>query len=473
MSLAEMKEQFFRPGDERTILSYCFKNIDYFYDMSSKLTEKDFLSDPHQMLFVMFKELATSGVTIFDIAMVVNQAQSSDILDMIGGAAYIQSIANITAAHENFNTYLDNLLEASLKFQAYVSLDSHMKAIKTNAQSGKSGVELINSVEANMLDMTSRSMLNNDPIVFGSDLDEFIEERKDKKIVMSGLSTGYPILDKQIDGLIPGTLMVVAARKKMGKSAILTNIALYNAYKAGVPTLYIDTELTYNEFRTRGLAIVSGIEERDIKHGGYSREQLTKLNICGELLSKGKLFHKYMPGYSVDNVVALCKKFKLKEDIGLIIFDYLKEPDLSTVDGNRKEHQLLGDITTKLKDLSGILDIPVLTAVQLNRQNDIADSDRIARYGDIISFWGVRTQEERDQGGDECGYYKLAIKDTRRGGSTRDEGIGYMFYKSRLTIREVSPENQYFMHPSEDATNADETDDSTYSNMYIDEDELA
>jgi len=472
MSLITMKEQFFRPGDERTVLSYCFKNIDYFYDMLAKLNERDFLTDSHQMLFVMFKELAANGVTVFDIAMVVNQAQSSDILDMIGGAPYIQSIANIIAAPENFNNYINNILEASMKFQAYVALDSHMKIIEANAQSGKSSVELINSIESNMLDMTSRSMLTNDPITFGSDLDKFIEERKDKKILMTGLSTGYPILDKQIDGLIPGTLMVVAARKKMGKSAFLTNVALYNAYKAGVPTLYIDTELTYSEFRTRGLSIVSGIEERDIKHGGYSREQLTKLNICKELLNKGKLFHKYMPGYSVDNVVALCKKFKLKENIGLVIFDYLKEPDLSSVDGSRKEHQLLGDITTKLKDLSGILDIPVMTAVQLNRANDIADSDRIARYGDIISFWILHTKEEREQDGDECGYYKLAIKDTRRGGSTRDEGIGFMFFKTRLTIREVSPENQYFMHMTDEVTNADETDDNSYRNMYIDEDEL-
>ena len=473
MSLTEMKEKFFRPGDERTILSYCFKSMDYFYDLSSKITESDFLADSHQMLYVMLKELATSGITKFDIAMVVNNAQGSDVLDMIGGASYVQSIANIQASHENFQSYIDNILEASTKFQTYVALDNHIKSIEKNAQSGKTSMELISSIEANMLDMTSMSMLNDDPITFGDDLESFIEQRKDKRIEMTGLSTGYPILDRQIDGLIAGTLMVIAARKKMGKSALLTNIALHNAYKLDIPVLYIDTELTYTEFSTRGLSIVTGIKERDIKHGGYSREQISKLKICGELVKKGKLFHKYMPGYSVDKVVALCKKYKMKENIGLIVFDYLKEPDLSTVDGNRKEHQLLGDITTKLKDLAGILNVPVLTAVQLNRQHDIADSDRIARYGDIISFWQLRTKEEKEQGGEMCGQFKLIIKDTRRGGSTSEEGIGYMFHKTRLTIREVSPVDQYFMNQGGEVTNADDFDDTTYKNDYIDGDELA
>ena len=35
------KELFFKPGDERIVLSYCFKNIDYFYspDANKQVTE--------------------------------------------------------------------------------------------------------------------------------------------------------------------------------------------------------------------------------------------------------------------------------------------------------------------------------------------------------------------------------------------------------------------------------------------------
>jgi len=473
MSNSGYKDLFYKPGDERAVLSYCFKNIEYFYSLSSKISESDFLDDSHQLIYVILKELVTSGVNKFDISIVVNKAQSLEILDLIGGVSYLQSIVNMPVSDENFDIYLGNVLEASTKYRTYCSLKRHMSFIEKNAQAGETSSNIISSIENNILDLSSNSLMNEEPVSFGEDLDKFIEERKDKKIERTGLSTGYPILDRQIDGMIPGTLMVVAARKKMGKSAFLTNVGLFNSYISRIPTLYIDTELTYEEWRTRALAIITGIKERDIKHGGWNKIQLDKLVKAKELLKKGKMFHKYMPGYSVDKIVSLCKKYKVRENIGLIIFDYLKEPDLSTVGEGRKEYQILGDVTTKLKDLSGILNVPALTAVQLNRQNNIADSDRIARYGDIISFWGLRTEDEKKAGGPECGQYKLVIKDTRRGGSTPEEGIGYRFHKTRLTIHEVPPQDQYFMHDVGEVMDHNDFDDGAYKNRYIIEDELA
>lgn len=465
----EGKGLFYRPGDERTVLSYCFKSIDYLYDLVSKLSAKDFLSSEHQMLFMMLNDILNSGVNTIDMTMVINQAQSTDLIETIGGAGYVQSIGNIEAAHENFNIYVDNILEASTKYQTYVALNQHLKSVEENAQSGKTSSDLISSVETCMLDMSSRSLLNEDPKLLGDSLAEFINDRKDKKVTMTGISTGYPILDRQIDGLIPGTLMVVAARKKMGKSALLTNIALFNTFTSGIPTIYIDTEMTFIEWQIRALSILSGVKEREIKHGGYSKEQMKRLDYAQTVISKGNIYHKYMPGYSVDKVVSLCKKYKLKENIGLIVFDYLKEPDLSTNDANRKEYQLLGDITTKLKDLSGVLDVPVLSAVQLNRQNDIADSDRIARFGDIISIWGLRSDSEKEEGGPDSGEYKLHIKDTRRGGSTPPEGIGFRFYKSRLTIHEIPAPDQVFVTAGEQVTNVDDYEDTLYDKAFGDQ----
>lgn len=469
MNIDEIKNKFCRPADERIVLSYCFKSVDYFYDLSSKINEFDFLSEPHQLLFALMKDLVNRGITSIDLAMVITQAQNNEVLDMLGGVGYLQSIGNIVTSDSNFNVYLDNITEASTKFKLYVALKQHITLVEGNAKDGVSGNDLIGHVETSMLDMTTGFKNNGDPVDLGNGLDKFMEDRLNSKITMTGLSSGFPILDRQIDGLIPGTLTVIAARKKMGKSAYLTNIAIHAAFNEHVPVLYIDTELTFSEWRTRALSKLSGVKERDVKHGGWNPEQYSKMKYAQNLTANGKLFHMYMPGYSVDKVVAMCKKMKIKENIGLIVFDYIKEPDLSTTDGNRKEHQLLGDITTKLKDLAGSLDIPALTAVQLNRQNDIADSDRIARFGDVIALWGARTEEERKMGGLECGNYKLTIKDTRRGGSTGPEGIGYWFFKQHLDIREVKAPDQYFITSGDEVTNHEDADEARYNTEVLDE----
>ncbi len=463
MDVEAAKELFYRPSDERTVLSICLRDIDHFYDLSTKLTASDFLGKEHQIMFVLMNSLIESGVSKIDLPMLITKAQNDGVIDMIGGVSYIQSIFNIDASSDNFTHYINDLLEASTKYKAFISLSSSLDSFVENAQSGESSDSLINKVEISLLDMTFRNTLTENPIRFGDGLSEYIDERKDSKITMSGLSSGFPIFDKQIDGLIPGTLTIIGARKKMGKSAFLTNMALHNAYRMGVGVLYIDTELTFYEFSSRALSILSGVKERDIKHGGYTPEDYRSLKSAQKLINKGKLFHKYMPGFTIESVVALCKKYHLKEKIGLIFFDYLKEPSIDSTPQGRKEYQILGDITTKMKDLAGILNIPIVSAVQLNRSGIVADSDKVSRFSDILAFWSVRTEDERRLCGPEGGQYKLTIKDTRRGGSTPEEGIGYFFFKDRILIREVKAPDQFFM------SGGNETVDDNIGELYSDE----
>jgi replicative DNA helicase len=441
---SEIKEIFCRPSEERALLAYCMQDIVFYYAVCARLSPEDFLYTQHENLMLIFSCLVGKNASSFEPNLVIAEASANNLTEYIGGPKYVQAIFSMNLKPENFDIYLDAVVEASIKYKLYNLLSDRCLSIIENAKDGASSVDLLGSAEASIMDLSVSKYNINEPINLGEDLKNYIESMRTKSIDMSGLSTGFPILDRQIDGMINGTLLVIAARKKMGKSAFLSNIAKHVAYIQKKPVLYVDTELTFEEWRPRILAAMSGVDEREIKHGGYDDETYNKLLRAESIISKGKLFHEYMPGYSVDKLVALYKKYKYKEDIGLIVFDYLKEPDSSSIDRQRKEYQLLGDITTKLKDLAGQLNIPALTAVQLNRDNDVADSDRIARYADVVAHWKHRPKDEIEEGGNDCGGYKLEIRDTRRGGATNQHGIGYNFFKTCLMIREVAVDKQYF-----------------------------
>ena len=442
MKELELKQIFCKATDERALLAFSFTSMDYFYTLVSKMTEKDFLYSDHSTLFVLLKSLLNKGIEKFDMAMVVDVARNEGCLQSIGGIDYIQSINNIPVSTGNFNVYLENVLEASTKHKLHTLLKEGVAEVVENAKTDKKSSDLMGAVENKILDLSTDSKAVIEPKDFAEGLAEFIEERKENRIEQSGLSTGYTILDKQIDGLIPGTLFIVSARLKDGKSTFLTNVALNAAYRLEKTVLYIDTEMPFSQWRTRAIAALSGVKEREIIHGGYSKEAYGKIvEKCIKLVEKGRLYHEYMPGYSVDKVVALYKKYKIKHDLGLIMFDYLKEPDPTSTDRSRKEYQLLGDITTVLKDLAGQLEIPAVTAVQINRSGQIADSDRIARYGDVIAQWMSKDDEELEDGY-KSGTHKLVVRDTRRGGATPEEGIGYHFFKEQLFIKEVDLKDQ-------------------------------
>ena len=444
MTRAEIKNMFCKPTHERALLAFCLRNVDRYYDLAQHVNENDFLYEDHSTIFTIMGTLAARGASRFDLPLLVNEAQINGVLSSIGGIDYLQSIGDMTISDKNFDVYLKEVMEAATKFKLYSIAQAGLEEMAENAKSGKTSEDLIGGLELGLLDLSTLSHAIMEPKNLSDGLREYIEERRNRPVERTGISTGYRILDKQIDGLVPGTVTVVAARPKMGKSTFISNIATYVAYR-GEPTcpiLYVDTEMPFNQWRDRIIAGMSGIKERDIKHGGYDDDSYHRIiQKCVSIVENGKLFHEYMPGYNVDKLTALYKKYKLKHNIGLMIFDYIKEPDSASLDRQRKEYQVLGDVATRLKDLAGQLDIPCLTAVQLNRDKDIADSDRIARYADIICQWTYRSDKEKE-GKPNSGTHKIMVRETRRGGMTPEEGIGYYFWKESLYIEEVDAADQ-------------------------------
>jgi len=445
MNIVEMKELFCKPTDERALLSYCFKNLDSFYDLMGKMDAGDYLHPDHSTLFTLMGALAKQDVQSFDLPMVVNTAQQVfGGLGSIGGIEYLQSINEMRVDPKNLGIYLQNVLESSTKYKLYYTIKDNLKQIEDNAKDGKTGEDLIGAIEHKILDLSTESKSIREPRNLADGLRELIEERMHNPVTQMGMSTGYSILDRQIDGLVPGTLNIISARPKMGKSTFLSNVAAYVSYIAdpAISVLYVDTEMPFDQWRDRIVSSLTDVKERAIKHGGYNQEDYQKIVAAVDLVEKGKLFHEFMPGYTVDKLTALYKKYKMKHNIGLMVFDYIKEPESSSIAQNRKEYQILGDVTTKLKDLAGSLNVPCLTAVQVNREGAVADSDRIIRYADTIMQWMYKSEEEQKIKGYAGGQYKLVVRETRRGGMTPEEGIGYIFKKETLTVHEAEPPDQ-------------------------------
>lgn len=455
--LDKVKQDFCDPSNERALLALAVNDVDSFYSLLSKISEGDFLSPDSARLYNIITTLHSTGVKRFDKHAMVKVAEElgyGDLCDI----NYINAVTNVNIAKENFDVYLARQLDISTKYKLNVSLESSLNAVRQSANltSGKTSSDLLSSAQADLLNLSTTSLAIEEPRHVSDGLDDYIDSIKDVRIELRGISTGYPVLDKLIDGQIPGTLFIIAARKKMGKSTLLTNMALHSAAREHRSVLYVDTEMPFEQWRSRAIAIMSGVKERTILHGGFAsnKETMFKITQGVKLLKESGIFHHYLPGYSIDKLAALYQKYKLQENIELGIFDYIKEPDSSSTEAGRKEYQILGDVTTKLKDLSGQLDIPFSAAVQVNRTGDVADSDRVARYGDIVAFWEYRDKKlleevlsEKLEGQEledklrEIGHYQLNIKDSRRGGTTPATGIGFYFKKEWCQIKEV-PLNQ-------------------------------
>lgn len=231
-----------------------------------------------------------------------------------------------------------------------------------------------------------------------------------------------------------GELIIVAARRKHGKSIFGMNELVY-MLKQGVSCVYLDTEMNDELFTTRLISHLTGIEEYRVKSGGYTPSEEDMIKDAIDWISKQNFTRIYDPQWTKDKVYTTAKILKNKINFDLLIYDYIKITDNKTTSSSEQYNEL-GNWCNFLKNnIAGGLDIPVLSFVQLNRNNEIADSDKIERYASTGLKWVKKTPEEIENDGVQCGNYKLNIMFNRLGGDMdEDDYIDFVFNNKNLDI---------------------------------------
>jgi replicative DNA helicase len=256
--------------------------------------------------------------------------------------------------------------------------------------------------------------IQNEPIVLTHQVAEglrpILEERAAAPVEVPGLRTGFARLDSAIGGLRPGQLTVAVARPKVGKTTLLLTWAKNIAIDQGRPVLMLDTEMETSEINTRLVSMLSGIEEKKLLNGLFARDVEEKEAVYRALavLEEAPLYHIYLPEWDFDTIMAYARKYKVRYGIEALFFDYIKLPDKSNL-ANAQEYVHLGQLTTDLKNkVAGKLQLPVVTAAQLNRlavgaasvdTDQVAGSDRILHYCNNLLALTRKSKEDVEKNG--------------------------------------------------------------------------
>lgn len=231
----------------------------------------------------------------------------------------------------------------------------------------------------------------------------------------------------------PTSLILVAARYKNGKSAYSLNETI-NLLEQGAVVGYFDTELSTKEFTVRALANLAQVNVRDIKNGSYSIEEEIRLRKSLTWIKSKKLIHIYDPSWNSEKIYTTAKMLKYKYGMNFLVYDYLKCTSATTAS---ETYLKLGSLTNTLKnEVAGDLKIPVLSLAQLNKQNEIGDSDQIARYVSTVVYWSKKSDSEiAGMDWKKVGNYKAKIKVNRLGAQMNDdESISCVFDGNKMTI---------------------------------------
>lgn len=398
------KEIINRAGSERMLLSILLNSPDEYHQATAEgLTPQMFAVAAHRYIFLAIGKLIESGSqtdTFAILSMLPEKAKKA--LDELGGLEYLEALQESSPA-PNTKLYTHHIIQAAARREVWELAQKVMREAETAEDVALN--DYLNGVEGAFRDITLKYSSSQEVVKLGEGIGERLKSRVLNPQKVIGLSTGWEQFDEVTQGLKPGELTVVGGRSKTGKSVTLQNWCKKIAIEDKIPVLYFDTEMYPTELEDRFLSMLSGVPEREIKSGEFitNPEKLQLVQSASKQLREAPFFHIYDPAFTPDKIRSLARKYYLEKGIKLLVFDYIKLPSSSGQLGER-EYQALGYLTSTLKDVGGELQIPVVSAVQLNRmavnateihEGMIAGSDRILQLANRVCFLRNMTEEER------------------------------------------------------------------------------
>ncbi|EMK8059123.1 replicative DNA helicase [Escherichia albertii] len=311
-----------------------------------------------------------------DLLTLAEKLESAGRADEVGGFAYLAEISR-SATPSAMVHYAAIVREKAVMRYAVEKLNSCLEIMSspadTNANSRIDAVQQIISAVAEHARTGRKGGLRPAGDVVTDWVDD-LERRFNNPESAAGLTLGIGSLDRMMapKQALRGSLVVIGARPKMGKTATFNKIATHFALNHRLPTLVFSLEMTDRSLIERMVAQEAGINS-EIFYTGANHDSDMSVAMAKALeLSESNLMIDSTPGVTLAHVVSECRKVKRQRGVvGLVAIDYLT---LMKAEAAERRDIAFGDITTGLKNLAKELDCVVLLLTQLNRKlEDRAD----------------------------------------------------------------------------------------------------
>ena len=365
-----------------------------------------------------------------DILTVTNKLRENGKLEEIGGAYYISQLTNRVASTANTETYAriveQNYIKRELiRISADITRNAYDETVDV--------IDTLDSAEKDLLAIGEQSFKTNYSDM-GTLVHRAIEEVKSARSHEDGISanavpSGFASLDRITNGFQRSTLIILAARPAMGKTAFALSIARNIAVQQKKAIAFFSLEMSDMELVTRLISSEAGLNAQKLKTGNLQEYEWTQLMTKTDALSKAPIFIDDSAALNMFELRAKCRRLKQKHDIQMVFVDYLQLMQGSAdTRGNREQE--ISKISRQLKALAKELRIPVFAMSQLSRAvetrgnskrpqlSDLRESGAIEQDADVVMFihrpeiYGI-TEDER--GNSTLGMADILLEKHRSG----------------------------------------------------------
>lgn len=405
---------------EQSVVGSMIMDRDAIIVASEILEDEDFYQKQYGVLFDAMIELNNDGKPV-DLITLQDKLKEKSVPPELCSVEFIRELLSSVPTSANVRHYATIVKEKSvLRKLIHVT-----ESITNDCYLGKESVqELLEDTERKVFDIVqnrgSTDFVSIQDIVIQAI--ENIEAASKTKGSVTGISTGFYDLDYKMSGLQKSDLILVAARPSMGKTAFVLNIAEYVAVKSNICTAIFSLEMSKEQLVKRILAMNSKVDSQAIRSGELQDEDWIKLVESANAIGNSNLIIDDTPGISIGELRSKCRKFKLEQNLGLVIIDYLQ-----LMSGGKKvesRQQEISDISRSLKALAREINAPVIALSQLSRAveqrpdkrpmlSDLRESGAIEQDADVVMF--IYRDDYYNKDSEDAGISEIIIGKQRNG----------------------------------------------------------
>lgn len=344
---------------EKSVLGGVLCDNTPLHDIEGVLEPWHFSNASTQIVYDEMLKMLRNG-TIIDELTLSQKLREISRLDKIGGSQFLKELISSGRGNvDKIPDYSDIIIRTSAVRDA-VDLAAELRTLAFEG-----GVDNLSEIERVIGEMNEIGSSvtdhgsNRASIVADECIKELIQIKETG--ILPGVPMGFWELDQALYNMLPGELIIVAARPAMGKTAFALNV-VNRVSKAGFPAALFSLEMDKKSLAKRLLVIKTGLHNDMVKRadlGDQSWEQLYH-----EMKSMDNIIIDDTAGLTVSRLRTKCKRLVRVYGVKAIFVDYIQLMT-GTNKGNRQED--VSEISRGLKLIAKELNVPIVALSQLNR----------------------------------------------------------------------------------------------------------
>jgi replicative DNA helicase len=428
---------------ERAVLGALMIDKNAFDSISNLLRPDSFYDPRNQKVFLAILELSQKNFPV-DVLSVTEQLAHDGNLEEVGGPCYVTELSSRVASSANIEYHARVIAQKAVARQLIVITSN----IEGRAFDETEDIDdLMQEAESRIFELSSQNLTNDYQqinYVLKVANDEIMEAKSNLDDV-TGLHTGYEVLDSYTCGWQSTDLNIIAGRPGMGKTTFALCLARFLAEECQIPIAYFSLEMSSVQLVKRLISGISEVEGKKIKNGQYDQAELKRIDQgIGRLWDK-PFYLDETPVLSIYELRTKVRRLVKEHGVKVVFIDYLQLMSASTTRYSTRQDEV-SLISRSLKALAKETGTTILALSQMNRSveareglegkrprlSDLRESGAIEQDADMVLFvhrpevYGIIYD---DNGKDLRGTAEIIIGKNRNG----DTGLFLLTFKKEIS----------------------------------------